>query len=54
MGGDVSKVAVLIFLVPAVAAIMAWLLFDETLTLVQITGMLICAVGVLILTRGKK
>jgi drug/metabolite transporter (DMT)-like permease len=52
--GDVSKVAVLIFLVPAVAALMAWLLFDETLTLVQITGMLVCAVGVIIVTRGKK
>jgi drug/metabolite transporter (DMT)-like permease len=33
---------------------MAWLLFDETLTLVQITGMLVCAVSVLIVKRGKK
>jgi len=39
---------------PAVAALMAWLLFDETLTLVQIAGMLVCAVGVLIVARGNK
>ena len=51
--GDVSRVSALIFLVPAVAAIMAWLLFDETLTLVQITGMLVCAIGVIIVTRGR-
>lgn len=51
--GDVSRVSALIFLVPAVAAIMAWLLFDETLTLVQIMGMLVCAIGVIIVTRGN-
>lgn len=52
--GDVSKVSALIFLVPAVAAVMAWFLFNETLTLVQITGMLVCAVGVFIVTRASK
>lgn len=52
--GDVAKVSALIFLVPAVAAIMAWLLFNETLTLVQIAGMLVCAMGVLIVTRASK
>ncbi|MGE4251368.1 MAG: DMT family transporter [Parvibaculaceae bacterium] len=52
--GDVAKVSALIFLVPAVAALMAWVLFDETLTPVQIAGMLVCATGVLIVTRGKK
>jgi drug/metabolite transporter (DMT)-like permease len=51
--GDVAKVSALVFLVPAVAALMAWLLFDETLTLIQIAGMLVCAVGVIIVTRGK-
>jgi drug/metabolite transporter (DMT)-like permease len=51
--GDVSRVSALIFLVPAVAALMAWLLFDERLTLVQIAGMLVCAMGVLIVTRDK-
>lgn len=52
--GDVSKVSALIFLVPAVAAVMAWLLFDETLTLIQIAGMFVCALGVLLVTRGKR
>jgi drug/metabolite transporter (DMT)-like permease len=51
--GDVAKVSALIFLVPGVAAVMAYYLFDETLTLVQIAGMLVCAMGVLIVTRGK-
>jgi drug/metabolite transporter (DMT)-like permease len=51
--GDVAKVSALVFLVPAVAALMAWLLFDETLTLIQIAGMLVCAVGVIVVTRGK-
>jgi drug/metabolite transporter (DMT)-like permease len=51
--GDVSRVSALIFLVPGVAALMAYLLFDETLTLVQIAGMLVCAIGVLIVTRGN-
>ncbi len=52
--GDVSKVSALIFLVPAVAALMAWLLFGETLTIVQIAGMLVCAAGVLLVTRVRK
>ena len=41
-------------LVLVVTAPKAWLLFDETLTLIQIAGMLVCPVGVLIVTRGKK
>lgn len=52
--GDVSKVSALIFLVPGVAAVMAWFLFDETLTLIQILGMVVCAAGVLLVTRGRK
>lgn len=52
--GDVSKVAALIFLVPGVAALMAWGLFGETLTLVQILGMVVCAVGVLLVTGARK
>ena len=51
--GDVAKVSALVFLVPAVAALTAWLLFDETLTLIQIVGMLVSAVGVIIVTRGN-
>jgi drug/metabolite transporter (DMT)-like permease len=32
---------------------MAWVLFGETLTLVQIVGMLVGALGGVIVTRGK-
>ena len=46
--GAVSKVSSLIFLVPAVAALMTYILFGETLNLIQILGMAICAAAVLI------
>jgi drug/metabolite transporter (DMT)-like permease len=50
--GDVSRVSGLIFLVPGVAAAMAFALFGETLTIVQIAGMAVCAAAVLLVT-GK-
>ena len=46
--GAVSKVSSLIFLVPAVAALMTYILFGETLSWIQILGMAICAAAVLI------
>ena len=49
--GDVARVSGLIFLVPGVSALMAYRLFGETLTLVQIIGMAVCAGAVLIVTR---
>ena len=49
--GDVGRVASLIFLVPGVSALMAYFLFGETLTPVQILGMAVCAGAVLIVTR---
>lgn len=49
--GDVGRVSSLIFLVPGVSALMAYGLFGETLTLVQIIGMAVCAGAVLIVTR---
>lgn len=52
--GDVAKVAALIFMVPGVAALMAWGLFDETLTLIQILGMIVCAAGVLLVTGARR
>ncbi len=52
--GDVAKVSALIFLVPGVAALMAWALFDETLTPIQILGMVVCAGGVLLVTGARK
>ena len=49
--GDVGRVASLIFLVPGVSALMAYGLFGETLTLVQVIGMAVCAGAVVIVTR---
>jgi drug/metabolite transporter (DMT)-like permease len=48
--GAVSKVASLFYLVPAVTALMAWALFDETLDALQISGMLVTALGVAMAT----
>jgi drug/metabolite transporter (DMT)-like permease len=44
--GEMSKVASLFYLVPAVTAVIAWALFGERLTLVQIIGMAITTLGV--------
>lgn len=49
--GEMSKVSSLFYLVPAVTAVIAWVLFDETLTAVQIAGMLVTTVGVGMATR---
>ena len=49
--GAVSKVSSLIFLVPGVAALMTFVLFGETLNVVQISGMAVCAAAVLIVNR---
>ena len=52
--GDVSKVSGLIFLVPGVAALMTYVLFDEKLTPVQILGMVVCGAAVAVVTRSRK
>jgi drug/metabolite transporter (DMT)-like permease len=49
--GGVARVSSLIFLVPGVSALMAYVLFGETLSLVQLIGMAVCAGAVLIVTR---
>lgn len=50
--GAVSKVSSLIFLVPAVAALMTYILFGETLNVIQILGMAVCAAAVLIVNKN--
>lgn len=50
--GSVAKLAALIYLVPPVAAVEAWLLFGETLTELQLGGMAVVAAGVYLATRG--
>ncbi len=49
--GEVARVASLFYLVPAVTALLAWLLFGETLNLVQLVGMAITTFGVALATR---
>ena len=44
--GAVSKVASLMYLTPGVTAVMAYFLFGETLTLVQLGGLALAGVGV--------
>jgi drug/metabolite transporter (DMT)-like permease len=51
--GEMSKVASMFYLVPAVTAIMAWLLFGEELSLVQIFGMAVTTLGVGLATAGQ-
>ena len=46
--GEVSRMAALIYLVPPVAAVQAYLLFGETLNGLQLFGMALAAVGVLL------
>jgi drug/metabolite transporter (DMT)-like permease len=47
------NVASLFFLVPPLAMIMMWLLFNEKLGLQAIAGMIIIATSVLLITRGR-
>ncbi|VAV99702.1 Permease of the drug/metabolite transporter (DMT) superfamily [hydrothermal vent metagenome] len=49
--GEVSKVSSLFFLVPAVTVVIAYFLFDESLSPVQLVGMAVCAAAVLLVTR---
>ena len=52
--GAASKVASLFFLTPSVTAVMAYLLFDETLTGLAIAGLLVTAAGVALVMRSQK
>lgn len=51
--GEMSKVASLFYLVPAVTAVIAWVLFGESLTLDQIAGMALTTFGVGLATRSR-
>lgn len=50
--GAVAGVAALLYLVPPVSAGMAFVLFGETLTPVQLAGMAVAAAGVALASRG--
>jgi drug/metabolite transporter (DMT)-like permease len=47
-----SRVASLFYLVPAVTAVIAWLVFGETLNALAVVGMVLCAAGVVLVNRG--
>lgn len=51
--GEMARVSSLFYLVPAVTAVIAWFLFDETLTTLQLAGMAIATLGVALATRRK-
>lgn len=52
--GEVARVASLFYLVPGVTALLAWLLFGETLNVVQLAGMAITTFGVALATGRAK
>lgn len=49
--GEVSRIATFLYLVPALVAVEAWILFGETLTPIQIAGMALTIVGVALASR---
>lgn len=52
--GAASSVASLMYLVPPCTALLAWLLFDEPVTLATIAGTALTAVGVSLVIRASK
>ena len=50
--GAMAKVSALFYLVPAVTALMAWALFGEALTWVQVGGMALATFGVALATAA--
>lgn len=49
--GAVSRISTFLYLVPALVAVEAWILFGEALTWVQILGMAVTILGVVLATR---
>jgi drug/metabolite transporter (DMT)-like permease len=51
--GSMNRVGALFYLVPAVTALMAWALFGETLSVVQLAGMIVVA-GAVWIAAGQR
>ena len=51
--GSASKTSALFFLIPPVAAVMAWLFVEETLTVVDALGLAVASLGVYVATRKQ-
>jgi drug/metabolite transporter (DMT)-like permease len=52
--GAAAAVTSLLYLVPPTTAVMAWVLFDEPITLVTLAGIVVTAVGVSLVVRPPK
>ncbi len=50
--GAAIRVTSLFYLTPAVTAVMAWLMFDETLSTLALTGMAVAVAGVALVNRS--
>jgi drug/metabolite transporter (DMT)-like permease len=50
--GAATQVTSLLYLVPPCTAILAWLIFGETLTAAMMFGMALTAAGVALVVRG--
>jgi drug/metabolite transporter (DMT)-like permease len=51
--GDAAKVSTYFYLVPPMTAIEAWYLFDESLSIIMLFGMSLCAISVFIVVKNK-
>jgi drug/metabolite transporter (DMT)-like permease len=51
---DVSISSLLMLLVPVVAGIAAWVILDESLTLVQVAGGVVTLAAILVIVRGSE
>lgn len=49
--GQVSRIATFLYLVPPAVAVEAWILFGETLTVIQLVGMAVAVLGVVLASR---
>jgi drug/metabolite transporter (DMT)-like permease len=52
--GAAAAVTSLLYLVPPTTAVMAWFLFDESITLVTLSGIVVTAMGVSLVVRPPK
>ena len=52
--GEATKVTSYMYLVPAVTALMAWLMFGEKFTLTAVVGMAIALIGVALVVRPSR
>jgi drug/metabolite transporter (DMT)-like permease len=52
--GAATRVTSLFYMVPPTTAVMAWLIFGETLTGWALIGMAICGLGVWLVVRQPK